>query len=200
MPSKTATIIAEAIKSAISPTEYTDLIQAYAASEKTTGPKQNEDLIYYTKLNAQRSKRIDKTVTISDAIASKIKSINAPQNWIMITESWCGDAANSVPIISKIAALNSNINLMIVLRDTNLELMDLFLTNGGRSIPKVIMTDSELNVKATWGPRPAEAQSLYDGWRNDADKVPYKEFQVTMQKWYNTDKGQSVQKEILDLI
>lgn len=200
MPSETSTIIKSSLINPISPNEYTELIKTYAEEGKTTGPSQNEDLIYYTKLNAQRSKRIEKTVSISDDLISKIQSIDQPTNWILITESWCGDAANSVPIISKLAALSEKINLKIVLRDTNLELMDEFLTNGGRSIPKLIIADSNLNVKSTWGPRPSAAQTLYSDWKNDINKVPYKEFQVTMQKWYNSDKGQSIQKEILELL
>ena len=58
------------------------------------------------------------------------------------------------------AEVNSNINLQLVLRDENLELMDLFLTNGGRSIPKLIALDKDLNILFTWGPRPQTATNM----------------------------------------
>ncbi len=182
-----------------SATEYAELLQDYSKEGKTTG-EQKDDLIYYTKLNAQRSKRIAKTVTLNADLVDQIKSIKENQNWVLITESWCGDAANGVPVLSALAELNNQIDLRIVLRDSNLELMDDFLTNGGRSIPKLIVTDDQFDVQFTWGPRPKIAQELYDEWRKDHMQVPYKEFQVELQKWYNQDAGKSMQDEIGKLL
>lgn len=182
-----------------SSSEYAALLQEYSKDGKTTG-EQKEDLIYYTKLNAQRSKRISKMVRLDLDLVDQIKSIKQKQNWILITESWCGDAANGVPVLSALSELNENINLRIVLRDTNNELMDEFLTNGGRSIPKLIAADQDFNVLYTWGPRPNPAQELYDNWRNDENKIPYKEFQVEIQKWYNQDAGVSMQRELIKLL
>lgn len=182
-----------------SATEYAELLQDYSKEGKTTG-EQKDDLIYYTKLNAQRSKRIAKTVTLNADLVDQIKSIKENQNWVLITESWCGDAANGVPVLSALAELNNQIDLRIVLRDSNLELMDDFLTNGGRSIPKLIVTDDQFNVQFTWGPRPKIAQELYDEWRKSHVQVPYKEFQVELQKWYNQDAGKSIQDEIRKLL
>lgn len=192
-------IITEALDSSLSSTEYYELLQKYAVEEKTTGPAQSEDLIYYTKLNAQRSKRISKTVQLNEQLSAQLNSVSEKQTWILITESWCGDAANSVPVLSKLAEGNTSIDLRIVLRDSNPNLMDEFLTSGGKSIPKLIVVNEALEVLYTWGPRPQEAQKLYDEWRFSEDKVPYKEFQVDLQKWYNADKGQSLQEEILEL-
>lgn len=192
-------IISESITRSFTPNEYYDLLQLYGAEERTTGPTQNEDLVYYTKLNAQRSKRIAKTVRLNEQLVDRLMSLKEMQTWILISESWCGDAANSVPVISRLAAGASNIDLKIVLRDSNPTLMDQFLTNGGRSIPKLIVINDQMEVLYTWGPRPFEAQSLYDQWRFSENKAPYKDFQVELQKWYNQDKGQSLQREILRL-
>lgn len=196
---KTKEIIQDSIKDSFSSSEYTNLLQEYAKDGKTTG-EQKEDLIYYTKLNAQRSKRIGKTVKLDLDLVAKMKSLEEKQNWILITESWCGDAANGVPVLSALSELNKNIDLRIVLRDTNIELMDEFLTNGGRSIPKLIVTDQEFNVLYSWGPRPKPAQKLYDEWRNNENKIPYKEFQVDLQKWYNQDASASMQQELIHLM
>ncbi|MFK7953645.1 MAG: thioredoxin family protein [Ekhidna sp.] len=195
----TKEIIQKSITDSFSSSEYSNMMQDYAKEGKTTG-EQKEDLIYYTKLNAQRSKRIGKTVKLKDDLVNQISSIQEKQNWILITESWCGDAANGVPVLSAISELNDNIDLRMVLRDTNPELMDKFLTNGGKSIPKLIVTDDQFEVLFTWGPRPKTAQELYDGWRKDENKIPYKEFQVELQKWYNEDGGQSMQDEMLELL
>lgn len=193
-------IIASSLSNSLSYEEYNDLLQSYAKEGKTTGPKQNEDLIYYTKLNVQRSRRITKTSTLNENIVDALRNVNEKQTWLLITESWCGDAANSVPIIAKLSESNSNIDLRLVLRDENPDLMDEFLTRGGRSIPKLIVLDENSQVLFTWGPRPEEAQELYDAWRNSEEKAPYKEFQVELQKWYNQDGGRSLQNELLELI
>lgn len=187
-------IIANSLNQSYSAEEYQTILNNFASEGKTSG-EQKEDLIYYTKLNAQRSKRIGKTSVINPDLESKIKTM-PKQTWLLITETWCGDAANSVPLIAKLAELNPLIDLRIVLRDENLELMDQFLTKGGRSIPKLIALDEDLNVQFDWGPRPKDAQDLYWGWREREDREPYKEFQVTLQKWYNDNKSGAIQEEI----
>jgi len=196
---ETDNVIEQSLQNSISYPAYNDLLQEYAKEGKTTGPTQDEDLIYYTKLNAQRSKRITKTTTLNSELVSKIAKLDQKNDWLLITESWCGDAANSVPVIAKLAELSDHVDLRIVMRDENTDLIDRFLTRGGRSIPKLIVLNSSKEVLFAWGPRPEEAQELYDGWKNSQEEVPYKEFQVELQKWYNQDGGTSLQQELLDL-
>src|SRR5690606_32700017 len=102
-----------------------------------------EALVDYTKLNDRRMKRWDKTIKVSDSLQKMIAEFNHPVTWLVITESWCGDAAHVLPALHKIVELNENLNMKIVLRDDNPELMDAFLTEGSRSIPKVIMVDEK---------------------------------------------------------
>lgn len=176
---------------------YRELMQELVNTKQTTGPNKSDDMVYYTELNHQRMKRLDKTIKISETLENEIKKISKPQTWLVLTESWCGDAAQNVPVIEKLASLNSNIELKLFLRDENLDIMDNYLTNGGRSIPKLIIFDQEsMKELATWGPRPAELQEIYDNWRNDPDKVPYKEFNVTLQKWYAKNKSLAMQTEL----
>ncbi|MEQ9405321.1 MAG: thioredoxin family protein [Cyclobacteriaceae bacterium] len=190
----------QSFERAISPEGYMNLLQEYSAAGKTTGPKQAEDLIHYTRLNAQRGRRIFKTWTLNQELVEKIKSIGEKQTWLLLTESWCGDAANSVPVISRLANQNPSIDLKVLLRDSNLEIMDQYLTNGGRSIPKLIVIDQGFNELFTWGPRPQQAQDLYSEWRNSENRIPYSEFHLLMQQWYNQDKGEAVQRELLKFI
>lgn len=189
-------IIKESLARSISYADYTGLTEQLVKDEKTTGPKQNEDLVYYTKLNAQRSRRLNKTIKLPEIIAEQVQNIEQPMTWLVLTESWCGDAAQILPLLQKLAEINPNITLRLVLRDENDSLMGQFLTGGGRSIPKLIMLNDELDVLGSWGPRPVDAQILYDSWRNDPNKPPYKEFQVDMQKWYLKDAGQSTFNEV----
>ena len=178
----------------MSSVEYEDMLQSYGKEGKSSGA-QKEDLIYYTKLNAQRSRRIHKTLDLNQELAEQVKAL-PKQTWLLITETWCGDAANSVPVIAKLAEENPDIDLRIVLRDENTKLMDQFLTKGGRSIPKLIGLDQDLNVLFDWGPRPEAAQEMYWNWRESENRIPYSEFHIVLQKWYNDNKAEGVQQEL----
>ena len=124
--------------------------------------------------------------------------VGGRQIWLVITEGWCGDAAQNVPAIETIAAVSDNIETRYILRDENPELMDRFLTRGTRSIPKVIVLDRETRVVlGTWGPRPAAAQELFD--RRRAEGVDKPVILEELQRWYNADKGISVQREMAEI-
>jgi thiol-disulfide isomerase/thioredoxin len=193
-------IIQDSLNESISYDQYNELIHHLVDEEKTTGESQHEDLVYFTKLNAQRTKRLNKTSKVDEASRAIVTGLKGKYTWIVLTESWCGDAAQILPLFNKLVALNTNIDLRLVLRDEHSELMDEFLTNGGKSIPKLIMLNEQKEVVGSWGPRPAEAQTFYDIWKNNPNKPPYREFQVDMQKWYLTNKGLSTFKEVSEIL
>ena len=193
-------IIADSLSESIGFEAYTAMLENLAAEGKTTGPKQDEDWIYYTKLNAQRSRRLNKTAKVPDEVATLVEKLNEPYTWLVLTESWCGDAAQIIPLFQKMAELNPNINLRLVLRDENDALMSQFKTNGGRAIPKLIILDQQLEVMGSWGPRPVEAQNMSNSWRNDPNRPPYKEFQIELQKWYLKDRGLSTFQEVSEIL
>jgi len=177
---------------------YRKLIEVLLMEGKTTGQNQSSMLTDYTKLNVARMKRVDKTVEILPGLQEFINLIDKPQTWIVITEGWCGDAAQTVPLFNALAKLNDKINLQLVLRDENLELMDNYLTDGkSRSIPKLIVTRTEnLEEIFNWGPRPQALQKIFDEMR--AADVPYAERAEKLHAWYAKDKTVSTQKEILE--
>ncbi len=191
--------IQKSLKNTYSYQEYKDLVKNLLAKGKSTGPNQSEDLTNYSMLNDRRMKRLDKTIKISDEAAQEIQKLNEPQTWLVITEGWCGDAAQNLPVIHKMAELNENINLKLVLRDENLELMDLFLTNGGRSIPKLIVLDSDNNVLNTWGPRPTVATKMVADYKAEHGGLDA-QFKQDLQVWYNKDKGKSTQEDFIKII
>ncbi len=179
--------------------EYYKLSEQLAKEGKTTGENQSEALINYSKLNFSRMKRILKTAPISDLVTSTVDCLDDQLTWIVLTESWCGDAAQNLPIFAKIAEANPNIKLKILLRDENPELMDQYLTNGSKSIPKLICVDKDLNELGTWGPRPKVLQDrLYENKKNPTIEMAElkKEFQI----WYTKDKGQTIQEEMILLL
>ena len=179
--------------------EYIALIDGLLVEGKTTGTNQSETMFNYGKLNRQRMKRLGKTADLNEPLKIKAQNIESKIIWLIITEGWCGDAAQNIPIIEKIAAENPNIETRYVLRDENLELMDAYLTNNARSIPKLIALDAgNLEVIGTWGPRPQIAMDLFYELRNQGLE---KSLQMeNLQRWYLSDKNQSIQIEFENLL
>ena len=177
---------------------YLDLLKDLLSEGKTTGPNQDPGLFEYAKLNIQRMERIYKTLVVTEQLADKVKAINEKQTWICITEGWCGDAAQSLPLFARLAELNSNITLKLVLRDENLELMDRHLTNGGRAIPIVIALQEGKELWK-WGPRPASLQVVVDEFKQNPT-VTFEELKTQLHTWYAKNKTVDQQHELLRLI
>ena len=183
---------------ALMKTDYNTFIQDLAEKNQTTGENKSDAYINYTQLSARRMKRWDKVGKLLPETIAAINNITQKQKWVVLTESWCGDAAHAYMFIQKMADLNENIELEWKLRDENLGLMDQYLTNGGRSIPKLIAFDEHQNELFNWGPRPKHIQEAYLKMREE--NLPYDELSVELQKLYNADKGESMQKELLKLM
>lgn len=164
----------------------------------TSAPYDNPAYVEYVKLNASRQKRWMKTLSLTDEMKEVLHSINEPQEWILITEDWCGDSAHNAPFIVAMAAENPLIHIDVILRDTPPLIIDEYLTNGGRSIPKLVVRDTKGKDLFTWGPRPAECQQLM--LNQKANKTPADEAKIELQKWYNDDKGASIQREMTQLL
>ena len=193
-------IINSSITHSISYQEYRNLVAQYAAEGKASGNTQTADYINYTKLNESRMHRLDKTLQVIDEVKEYLENLQRPFTWLVLAETWCGDAAQVVPVINKMAEVSDKIDLRILLRDENEALMNLFLTNGTKSIPKLIMLDKKTNeVIADFGPRPKGAKQLiidYKATHGIVDETA----KIELQKWYLADKGISIQKEIVALM
>jgi len=188
--------IKESLARAISYGDYRAMVTQLALENKSTGPVQNEDLANYTLLNDKRMKRLDKTLKLCDIVVSEIKKIEKKFTFLVLTESWCGDAAQTLPVMNKIAELNTHIDFKVVLRDENLALMNFFLTNGTLSIPKLIILDDAFNVIGEWGSRPKEANLLVQDYKKEHGSLS-PEFKQDLQMWYTKDKGESTARDIL---
>ncbi|RSK41823.1 thioredoxin family protein [Mangrovimonas spongiae] len=193
-------IIENSLKTSMSYQEYINLVDNLTLTNSTTGPEKTETLVNYTALNQRRMSRWNKKLSLTESQKETVKAFNNQIIWLVLTESWCGDAAHVMPVINKVAELNDNINLRVVLRDENLELMDLFLTNGGRSIPKLIMLDAKSHdVIGTFGPRPSAATQMVNDYK-ETHGVLTAEFKEDLQLWYNKDKGQTIVKDLINLL
>ena len=179
--------------------EYLDQFAKQANIEsKVSLSEAEKNKTEFIKLNFQRSSRLEKTFEPDNESYQVFSQITQKQQWIIITESWCGDSAQSVPVIAKLAQINGNIDLKIVFRDSNLDFMDLYLTNGGRSVPKLIAFDENNNELFQWGPRPAFAQNLMMEMKNNG--VPKDEMNKSLHLWYGRNRGKEIEKELLEIV
>lgn len=193
-------IISESLKNSMTYTEYRELVIKLVEENSTTGNDKSEAMANYTQLNDRRMRRWDKTGKVAEYLKTKIENFDKKVTWLVISESWCGDAAHIMPIINKAAELNDNIDYKVVIRDENEALMDQFLTNGGKAIPKLVMLDSDTNeVLNTFGPRPIVATNMVKSYKEEHGVIT-PEFKEDLQRWYNKDKGQSIVEDLVKLL
>ncbi|MFY8112146.1 MAG: thioredoxin family protein [Flavobacterium sp.] len=179
---------------------YRKIVSDLLKDGKSSGNEQSEDLTHYSALNETRMNRLDKTIKIDATVAEQLKGLQNEYIWLVLSEGWCGDAAQLLPIMNKMALETDKIDLRIVFRDENEDLMQHFLTNGGKAIPKLIIIDKATSeVVGDWGPRPNGAKDLIANYKKEhgvVDETAKSELQL----WYLHDKGLSTQEEILGLM
>lgn len=192
-------LISKVLDTTINYKDYSEQMIHFYENKSTSGPDQSEGLIEYTALNFQRMKRLDKTIKVDDFFLQQLNNTGGKITWLVITEAWCGDAAQVLPVLNKMAEATPNISLKLVYRDEHPELMDAFLTNGARSIPKLIALDENQEILYTWGPRPAEATKMVTDFKQiNGSLTP--EFKQGLQIWYNKNKGMSIISDQLQLL
>ncbi|WP_293300524.1 thioredoxin family protein [Pedobacter sp. UBA4863] len=187
-------------KEALDYTSYRNLVDELLAKGETTGPDNSEAMLHYTKMNVQRMNRVDKTTVLGEELLLTLQKIEGKYRFLVIIEGWCGDAAQIVPVINKIAsAAPTKFDLKLVLRDKNLPLIDAHLTNGGRAIPVLLILDEAGNlVLPKWGPRPVAIQNLMIEWKKEGLEMP--ELAEKLHGWYAKDKTVATQQELNELL
>jgi len=180
--------------------EFYEWTSELSKEGKSSGEDQSEVMAEYTSLNNKRMKRLNKTVNLKPEFIGLIEGIKKPQTWYLITETWCGDSAQNLPVIAKIAAASKEkIDLRIILRDENPEWIDKYRTNGGKSIPKLVSFDQEGEELFSWGPRPLSAHHIMLNWKENPLQVTKADFEKELHTWYAQDKSLSLQKEFVEI-
>jgi hypothetical protein len=200
--SVTCTLIADQKKiKTYSYDEYMSLMESYSKLDVTSGNDQSSEKINYTKINLTRMKRWNKTIVLTPELINQIKEIKSPQCWTVITEAWCGDGAQNIPALAKIAQESEGkINLQLVFRDDNPTFMNQYLTNGGQAIPKLIARDDSGKDLFCWGPRPEHAINIMRNWKANPMNITKSEIEVTLHAWYAQNKQHDLMREIRDLL
>ncbi|HBD25643.1 thioredoxin family protein [Flavobacterium sp.] len=191
--------IKQTLENSFSFADYRKKVTSLIAEGKSTGHTQSEDLLKYSELNETRMNRLEKTIEVTPETKTKLQNLDKKYIWLVLSEGWCGDAAQIVPVIHKMAEATDKVELKIALRDDNDALMQHFLTNGGKAIPKLIVLDAQtLEVVLDWGPRPHGAKQLILDYKA-AHGVVDEPAKIELQKWYLHDKGISIQNEIVEM-
>ncbi|MBT8387646.1 MAG: thioredoxin family protein [Ignavibacteria bacterium] len=175
--------------------EYKKLFANEIENPPAMYEKNNYDI---KKLNLSRSTRVEKQFVPSDELIEAVNKINTPQLWMVLTETWCGDSAQNLPVLVKIAELNKNVDFQILLRDSNPEIMDQYLTNGTRSIPKLIAFNEDGKELFRWGARPAAAQQLVNELKKRG--LQKNEWLIELHKWYANNRGKEIEQELLEFV
>jgi len=158
--------IQQAIENSLSYKEYRELVADLLSKGKSTGDNQTEAYLNYSKLGNARMRRLDKTFHLSEQAKELLHNTTNKITLIVLAEGWCGDAGHALPIMNKVSEASDAIDLRVVLRDENDEFMNEFLTNGGKSIPKLVAIDTTTKeVLNTWGPRPSIATKMVNDYK-----------------------------------
>ena len=190
----------KALDKSISYGEYRERVRDYAKRQSNSGPEKTPALAGYTQLNDKRMNRWDKTLVLPASVQHDLAELKYGIIWLVMTESWCGDASPSLPVMNKFAQESNHIDLRIVFRDNHPELMDVFLTNGARSIPKLIALNAEsLEVLGQWGPRSTKATAMVLAEKEKQGKLSA-EFKQQLQVFYNKDKGMDIIDDLIKLL
>ena len=192
-------LIKDSLTKSTSYTAFRSLVSDLLEKGKSTGPNQSDALLNYSMLNDRRMARLDKKIKLSDTTIERLIKVKKAQTWLLITEGWCGDAAHILPVMNKMSAENENINLKVVLRDENPELMSQFLTNGSMSIPKLVVLNTNDEVVSSWGPRPSIATKMVVDYKEKHGSLD-PDFKKDLQLWYNKNKGVNIQEDLLSFL
>ena len=189
------------IDSAYTYAEYWELIRGLMAQGKTTGTNHSADYLHYTQLNMQRMERQDGQDLIYPELKVQLNDFSRPMTWLVLVEWWCGDVAQNLPALHQMAEAAPAIELRLLLRDENPELMDQYLTDGARSIPILMSIDRSSNeVIGRWGPRPAPAQALLHEFKHNPNGRSKEDFHKELHLWYARDRNETIQQEFAALL
>ncbi len=193
------TLITNSLNNSMSYSSFKKLVYDLLQQGKSTGKNQSDALLNYSLLSDKRMKRLDKTIKLTDETITSVKKYKNNITMLVLMESWCGDGAQTLPVMNKIATLNPKISFKVLLRDENEDLMNQFLTNGGQSIPKLLFIDDKTKqVLKTWGPRPSVATKMVNEYKEKHGKLDA-DFKKDLQIWYNKDKGVSTQTDLVKI-
>jgi hypothetical protein len=155
------------------------------------------EYIEATRKNTEFWRGTYRTARLDDDARARAANVHGTWRLFALSEDWCGDAVNTLPVVAKLVEAMGDAELRVVGRDANPDVMAAHLTNGTRSIPVVILLDDQWIERGWWGPRPSELQALY---LTELRLLEKEERNRRVRTWYARDRGRSTARELLDLV
>ncbi len=177
---------------------YLELMAARADRDPAGLTAEEREKITFTGLNLHRARRIARTWRPSAGLTAAMNALPGPQLWLTLTEPWCGDSAQCLPLFAVLAETRSDIDFRLLLRDDNPQVMDRYLTGGKRGIPVVVALDETGGELFRWGPRPAAAQAVFDQAKNEGLAKP--DILERLHLFYGRDRGRALDVELTALL
>jgi hypothetical protein len=144
--------------------------------------------------NAELWHGMYRTCQVPSGFVSRARAFNNELKLLALSEDWCGDAVSTLPVLARLAE-QAAVELRILARDANPDLMDQHLTSGSRSIPVIMFLDLDLRERGWWGPRPAPIQRWM---RTEGLMLPRDERNRKKRAWYARDRGRTVLVEVIE--
>jgi hypothetical protein len=165
--------------------------------DRFLGAPEFAEMLATAEKNADLWDAVWRRATVPDEYLKRVAALRGARHLLVLSEDWCGAAANTVPVVAKLAELSRNLDLRVLARDENLDLMDAHLTGTSRSIPVVIALDDEFRERGWWGPRPAALQEWVLGPGQALEKdARYKQ----VRGWYARDRGRTTLEEVVGML
>ena len=187
------------ISETISWQQYLALAQQYVNTNDKPEKYRDEKMLRYTYENVERIQRVLEQMKVETKLYNTLNTLGVKWTWVVLTEPWCGDAAQVVPALYTLSTCSENIDFRILLSDSHSDILDQFLTKGSRSIPKLICINELQEVIGTWGPRPAILQQLVLAQKDDTTKT-FGDKVRSIHQWYEQDKTNTLQEEFVQLV
>lgn len=171
--------------------EYYDKAMAYEDYVSLLG----ENL----KMHQVHCKRFEKDITEEEE--KHIKAVK-PANILVLTEPWCGDSLAVLPVVRNIAEINGSWSMKVLRRDKNLDLMDRFLTRGGRAVPVFLFLADDYSLIFKWGPRPKAAQDIFEAHRQQLQEGTIEKMEVIkkIRNFYSKNHGKAILSELMSAL
>jgi thiol-disulfide isomerase/thioredoxin len=137
-----------------------------------------------------------RTASVSSELVERLRRVRGSWRFLVLSEDWCGDCVSTIPVVARLAE-QAGVDLKVLGRDANADLMDAHLTNGTRSVPVVMILDADFRERGWWGPRPAAVQRWY---RNEAHMLPKEDRSRRKRAWYARDRGRTTVEEVVEAV
>lgn len=185
------------LQKGISYEEYLEKVKTQMNQMKEEGdPK---DYVQYYFLGLTRMERWNKTFELSDEQKALLNTIQPNFSLLTISEGWCGDASQILPII-EITSKELGVSHQIVFRDENPDLMNKYLTDGAKSIPIIIGVDDTGSELFHFGPRPVHGMELLKKHKENPESYTTQDFQKEVHQYYTKNKGVDIFNEFIQKI